>query len=283
MSFVQNIINGILLGGIYALLGVGMTMMFGIVKLTNLAHGEFIIMGAFASTLLAQALGIDPILTLIITVPCMFLIGMVLQSVLINRVMLQGSEPALLVTFGLSIILQDAMLLLFTADARSASANLSYRTSNIPLGGGLYISVIGLIVFVISLLTILILSVFLNKTYMGRSIRATSDDITAASLMGVNVRRTYGIAMGIAMATAAVAGLGVGLRWTFYPSSGGDYLLIAFGVVVIGGMGSIPGTLVGGLVFGLAQVFGGANYGQLISYILLIIMLAVRPQGLFSK
>ena len=283
MTFIQNIINGILLGGIYALLGVGMTMMFGIVKLTNLAHGEFIIMGAFASTLIAQALGVDPILTLIITVPCMFLLGMFLQSVLINRVMLQGSEPALLVTFGLSIILQDAMLLLFTADARSASANLSYRTSNIPLGGGLYISVIGLIVFVISLLTILILSVFLNKTYMGRSIRATSDDITAASLMGVNVRRTYGIAMGIAMATAAVAGLGVGLRWTFYPSSGGDYLLIAFGVVVIGGMGSIPGTLVGGLVFGLAQVFGGANYGQLISYILLIIMLAVRPQGLFSK
>lgn len=281
MSFIQNIINGILLGGIYALLGVGMTMMFGIVKLTNLAHGEFIIMGSFASTLLAQAFGIDPIITLIITVPCMFIIGMVLQSVLINRVMLQGSEPALLVTFGLSIILQDAMLLLFTADARRA--NVPYSTTNIQLGGGLYISVLDLIVFVISLLTILILTIFLRRTYMGRSIRATSDDTVAASLMGVSVRRTYGIAMGIAMATAAVAGLGVGMRWTFYPSSGGTYLLIAFGVVVIGGMGSIPGTLVAGLVFGLAQVFGGANYGLLVSYILLIIMLAVRPQGLFSK
>lgn len=281
MSFIQNIINGILLGGIYALLGVGMTMMFGIVKLTNLAHGEFIIMGSFASTLLAQALGIDPIITLIITVPCMFIIGMVLQSVLINRVMLQGSEPALLVTFGLSIILQDAMLLLFTADARRA--NVPYSTTNIQLGGGLYISVLDLLVFFISLLTILILTIFLRRTYMGRSIRATSDDTVAASLMGVSVRRTYGIAMGIAMATAAVAGLGVGMRWTFYPSSGGTYLLIAFGVVVIGGMGSIPGTLVAGLVFGLAQVFGGANYGLLVSYILLIIMLAVRPQGLFSK
>lgn len=281
MSFVQNIINGILLGGIYALLGVGMTMMFGIVKLTNLAHGEFIIMGAFASTLLAQAMGVDPIVTLIITVPCMFIIGMVLQSVLINRVMLQGSEPALLVTFGLSIILQDAMLLLFTADARRA--NVPYSTTNIGLPGGLYISVLDLIVFAISLVTILILTIFLRKTYMGRSIRATSDDTVAASLMGVSVRRTYGIAMGIAMATAAVAGLGVGMRWTFYPSSGGTYLLIAFGVVVIGGMGSIPGTLVAGLVFGLAQVFGGANYGLLVSYILLIIMLAVRPQGLFSK
>ena len=140
-----------------------------------------------------------------------------------------------------------------------------------------------LIVFAISLITSLILTIFLRKTYMGRAIRATSDDTTAAALMGVSVKKTYAIALGIAMATAAVAGLGVGMRWTFYPSSGGSYLLIAFGGVVIGGMGSIPGTLVAGLVFGLAQVLGGANYGQLISYILLIVMLAVRPQGLFSK
>lgn len=277
----QYLINGILLGGIYALLGVGMTMMFGIVKLTNLAHGEFIIMGAFGSTMLAQWLGVDPILTLIITVPLMFVIGMVLQTVLINRVMLQGSEPALLVTFGLSIILQDLFLLLFTADAQRA--NVAYNTKTIALGSNLYISVLDLIVFAISLVTILILTIFLRKTYMGRAIRATSDDTAAASLMGVSVKRTYAIALGIAMATAAVAGLGVGMRWTFYPSSGGSYLLIAFGVVVIGGMGSIPGTLVAGLVFGLAQVLGGAKYGQLVSYILLIAMLAVRPQGLFSK
>lgn len=277
----QYLINGILLGGIYALLGVGMTMMFGIVKLTNLAHGEFIIMGAFGSTMLARWLGVDPILTLIITVPLMFIIGVVLQTVLINRVMLQGSEPALLVTFGLSIILQDLFLLLFTADAQRA--NVPYNTKTIPLFNDLYIPVLDLIVFGISLATILILTIFLRKTYMGRAIRATSDDTTAATLMGVSVKKTYAIALGIAMATAAVAGLGVGMRWTFYPSSGGSYLLIAFGVVVIGGMGSIPGTLVAGLVFGLAQVLGGANYGQLISYILLIIMLAVRPQGLFSK
>ena len=277
----QYLINGILLGGIYALLGVGMTMMFGIVKLTNLAHGEFIIMGAFGSTMLARWMGVDPILTLIITVPLMFIVGVVLQTVLINRVMLQGSEPALLVTFGLSIILQDLFLLLFTADAQRA--NVAYNTKTIPLFSGLYISVLDLIVFGISLLTILILTIFLRKTYMGRAIRATSDDTDAASLMGVSVKKTYAIALGIAMATAAVAGLAVGMQWTYYPSSGGNYLLIAFGVVVIGGMGSIPGTLVAGLIFGLAQVAGGANYGILVSYILLIIMLAVRPQGLFSK
>ncbi|MBR3403327.1 MAG: branched-chain amino acid ABC transporter permease [Parasporobacterium sp.] len=280
MHVIQLIINGILLGGIYAVLGVGMTMIFGIVKLTNLAHGEFVILGAYGSTLLAQALGVDPILTLIVTVPCMFLIGMGLQTGLINRVMLKGSEPALLVTFGLSIILQDAMLLLFTADARHAGAAYS---STILKIGGINIALLDIILLVISLVTILILTMFLNKTYMGRSIRATSDDTQAASLMGVSVRKTYAIAMGIALATAAVAGLCIGLKWTFYASSGGSYLLIAFGVVVIGGMGSIPGTLVAGLVFGLAQVIGGANYGLLVSYILLIIMLAVRPQGLFSK
>ena len=276
----QILINGILLGAIYALLGVGMSMMFGIVKLTNLGHGEFIIMGAFGSTILSSALGINPILTLVVTVPVMFLLGMVLQSVLINRVMLRGAEPALLVTFGLSIILKDAMLLLFTADAQKIG--VSYATASLNLGG-ISISVLNLVVFAISLITILVLTLFLRKTYMGRAIRATSDDTVAASLMGVSVKKTYGVAMGIAMATAAIAGLCVGMRWTFYPSSGGEYLLIAFGVVVIGGMGSIPGTLVAGLVFGLAQVIGGANYGMFISYIVLLVMLAVRPQGLFSK
>ena len=222
MHVIQLIINGILLGGIYAVLGVGMTMIFGIVKLTNLAHGEFVILGAYGSTLLAQALGVDPILTLIVTVPCMFLIGMGLQTGLINRVMLKGSEPALLVTFGLSIILQDAMLLLFTADARHAGAAYS---STILKIGGINIALLDIILLVISLVTILILTMFLNKTYMGRSIRATSDDTQAASLMGVSVKRTYGIAMGIAMATAAVAGLCIALKWTYYPSSGGGYLL----------------------------------------------------------
>lgn len=280
MQVIQLIINGILLGGIYAVLGVGMTMIFGIVKLTNLAHGEFVILGAYGSTLLAQAIGVDPLLTLIVTVPLMFLIGMGLQTGLINRVMQKGSEPALLVTFGLSIILQNAMLLIFTADARHSGA--AYSSINIKLGE-ISIALQDVILLAVSLLTILVLTLFLNRTYMGRSIRATSDDTQAASLMGVSVKKTYAIAMGIALATAAVAGLCIGLKWTYYASSGGQYLLIAFGVVVIGGMGSIPGTLVAGLVFGLAQVIGGANYGLLISYILLIIMLAVRPQGLFSK
>ena len=276
----QLIINGLLLGGVYAIMGVGMTMIFGIVKLTNLAHGEFIIIGAYASTLLATKLGVDPILTLIITIPLMFLIGMGLQSGLINRVMLKGSEPALLVTFGLSIILQDAMLLLFTADARHTGGPYSSKTFHI---GSISIALLDVILLIISLITILVLAWFLKSTYLGRSIRAISDDTQAASLMGVNVKRTYGVAMGIAMATAAVAGLCVALKWTFYPSSGGSYLLTSFGVGVIGGMGSIPGALAAGFIFGIATVCGGANYGTLVGYLILIAMLAIRPQGLFSK
>ena len=279
VDFLQLAINGILLGGFYALLGVGMTMIFGIVGLTNLAHGDFVILGAYLSTLLASLAGVEPILTLIVTSPLMFVLGMALQRGLINHVMDKGSEPALLVTFGLSIILQDAALLLFSADARHIPAGYSLETLHL---GGIDISLLNVILFAIGAVCMLALSLFLSKTYTGRAIRAVSDDPEAARLSGINVRRIYGIAMGFAMATAAVAGLCVGLKWTFYPSSGGNYLLIAFIVVVIGGMGSIPSTLLAGLAFGLAQVIGGANYGLVISYAVLLIVLAVRPKGLLG-
>lgn len=277
---IQQIVNGILLGGVYALVGVGMSMIFGIVQLTNLAHGEFVILSAYLSTTLCTALGLHPLLTLIITVPLMFVVGIVLQNLLINRVMARGSEPALLVTFGLSIIIQNALLLVFSADAQRMVT--SFQSMSINLGA-IKLPVLNLLVFAIGVVVVVMLDVFMKKTYLGQSIRATSDDTTAASLMGVNVKRTYGVAMGIAMGTAALAGLCVGMPWTFYPTSGSQYLIIAFGVVVIGGMGSIKGTLIAGLVFGLAQVLGGTNYGMLVSYIVLLVMLIVRPQGLFSK
>ena len=277
---VQQIINGILLGGVYALVGVGMSMIFGIVQLTNLAHGEFVILSAYLSTVLCTGLGLHPLLTLIITVPLMFVIGIILQNLLINRVMARGSEPALLVTFGLSIIIQNGLLLLFSADAQRMVT--SFQSKSIDLGP-IKLPVLNLLVFAIGVVVVLLLDLFMKKTYLGQSIRATSDDKVAASLMGVNVKRTYGIAMGIALGTAALAGLCVGMPWTFYPTTGSQYLIIAFGVVVIGGMGSIKGTLIAGLILGLAQVLGGTNYGMLVSYIVLLVMLIFRPQGLFSK
>ena len=280
MYFVQVIVNGILLGSVYALLGVGMTMIFGIVKLTNLAHGEFVVLGAYLSTVLTPLFGIDPVLTLVFTVPLMFLTGFLLQYFLIGRAMKKGAEAALLVTFGLSIILQDGMLMIFTADARHIVASYSMMTVSV---GPLEVSVLHLVLFAISLVSILSLSMFLKYTHTGRAIRATSDDSDAAALSGVNISKVYSIAMGIAMASAAVAGLCVGMKWTYYPSSGGSYLLIAFVVVVIGGMGSVPGTMVAGVLFGLAQVIGGANYGLLISYVMLLIVLVIRPKGIFGK
>ena len=277
----QQLVNGLLLGGTYALVGVGMSMIFGIVKLTNLAHGEFIILAAYLSVMFCTALGLHPLLTLIITVPLMFILGYLLQTLLINRMMARGSEPALLVTFGLSIIIQNALLLIFTADAQRLIVR--FQSRSIPLFHNVSIPVLSLVCCGIGLLTILILHFFLQKTFLGQSIRATSDDTVAAGLMGINVRRTYGVAMGIALATTAIAGVVVGMPSTFYPTSGSEYLIIAFGVVVIGGMGSIKGTMVAGFVFGLARVLGGANYGLMAAYLVLLIMLAVRPQGLFSR
>lgn len=279
-GIIQLALNGILLGGFYALLGVGMTMIFGIIGLTNLAHGEFVILGAYASTMLAAWLGVDPILSLVVTVPVMFLAGLLIQRLLINRIMDKNKESALLVTFGLSIILQDALLLLFSADMQHAFTAYSLETLHFA---GLDLSLLNIILFAVSAVCLAALTWFLSKTDTGRAIRAVADDPYAAMLSGINTRWICAVAMGISMATAAVGGLCVGLKWTFHPSSGGDYLLISFIVVVIGGMGSVPGTFLAGLIFGLAQVFGGASYGMLISYLALLIILAVRPNGLLGK
>ena len=279
MAILQLLVNGVLLGGMYALLGVGMTMIFGIVGLTNLSHGEFVILGAYASALLTQWMGVDPVLTLTVSVPLMFLTGVLLQYALFSPAMRKGGEAAMLSTFGTSIILQDAMLLLLSADARHVENVYEFSTLTL---GGIHISLLNLVLFLISLAAVVLLSSLLHFTYLGRAIRAVSDDHEAAALNGVNVRKIYAIAMGIVMATAAVSGLCVGLKWTFYPSSGGKYLLISFIVVVIGGMGSIPGTFAAGLVFGLAQVVGGTNYGMLISYLLLLLMLVIKPKGLLG-
>lgn len=274
MAIVQLLVNGILLGSVYALLGLGMAMIFGIVGLTNLAHGEFVVLGAYASTLTASALGVDPVLTLLITVPFMFLAGAFLQYFLINPAMDRGAEPALLVTFAISIILQDGMLLLLSADARHAAVSYGLATFHLA---GLDISILNCVLFMISGLCVLILTLFLNRTYTGRAVRAVSDDKQAAMLSGINVKKVYAAAMGVSTATAAAAGLCVGMKWTFYPSSGGQYLLIAFIVVAIGGMGSIPGTMLAGILFGLAQVVGGANYGLMISYVFMLAAMALRP------
>lgn len=280
MYIVQVLVNGILLGGIYAGIGLGMSLILGIVKLTNLAHGEYIIMGAFLSSILTTALGIDPLLTLFVSVPTMFFFGYALQRVLINHGMKRGAEPALLVTFGISIILKDGMLMLFTPDARHVAT--SYSNSVVTVAG-IDISLLNIILLIVCAVFIFVLKRFLEKTDIGRAIRATADDTEAAQLSGINVAHTFAIAMGIATAASAVAGTCVSMKWTFYPTSGGEYLLIAFVVVVISGLGDIRGTLLAGVMFGLMQVIGGASYGRLISYIFLIVILVFNPRELMGR
>ncbi|MBO4905262.1 MAG: branched-chain amino acid ABC transporter permease, partial [Lachnospiraceae bacterium] len=271
MYILQVLINGILLGGVYAVIGLGMSLILGIVRLTNLAHGEYILLGAYGSMVLSSSLGIDPLISLAITVPLMFGWGYLVQRNLVNKAMRDGEESALLVTFGISVILKDAMLLVFGADARHMAT--SYGNSTVMIAG-LSISVLNILLLVISGISILVLSVFIRRTGIGRSIRAVSDDPDAAALSGINVGRTFAIASGLAAASAAIAGACVGMKWTWYPSSGGHYLLIAFVIVVIGGLGNVAGTFAAGMIFGLIQVIGGASYGLFISYVFLIVLLA---------
>lgn len=281
----QDILNGLLLGGLYAIVAIGLSTIFGIVKLVNLAHGDLMILASYLSLFLVTALSVSPLLTLVAIIPVMFAIGYILQRFLLNRVLGEEMEPPLLVAFGVSIILQNLMLMAFTPDARSLMSELSLMTFS--LGGNLSVPVLYLINFFIALTVIAGQHYFLQNTYMGRGIRAASDDKYAAQLMGVNTKNTYAVAMGIAIMTAGVAGVLVGMTFTFYPHSGSQYLIIAFGVVVIGGLGSMKGTFVGGLILALAQILGarvfGPGYQLLCGYVVLLIVLAVRPQGILGR
>lgn len=281
----QPIVNGILLGGLYAAIGIGMSMIFGIMRLTNLAHGDMLVLSSYLSFVFIKYFGLNPLSSLVLVIPLMFVIGYVIQSSLLNRVLGRGAEPPLLVTFGISIILQNTLLAIFTPDARSLSSNLV--TKSIALTSNVSIPVIYLVDFLVGGFVILILSLYLKYTYQGQAIRAASDDGNVAKLMGINIKWIYSIAMGIAMAASGVAGVLVGMTYNFYPNTGTQYLIIAFGVVVIGGLGSMAGTLAAGIILGLAQVLGAHFLGtgmQLLSgYIVLLAVLVLRPQGLFTR
>ena len=277
-------INGILLGGLYGVVGIGLSMVFGIMRQVNLAHGELMILSSYLSLLFLQVLGLHPLLTLFLVAPLMFFIGYLIQIFLFNRVMQRGMEPFLMISFGLSIIIQNALLLIFTPDARSLETAMVIK--GVEVFGRFNIPLIYLVNFAVGVLVLTALQQFMKRTYMGWAINASADNETAAKLMGINVNKVYAYAMGIAAVTAAISGVLVGMTFTFYPHSGTQYLIIAFGVVIIGGLGSLPGTFLGGLVLGVSQLFGGRILGpgfQLLSgYIILLIILTLRPQGILG-
>ncbi len=281
---IQCIVTGILLGGLYSMIGIGMSLVFGIMGLTNLAHGDLMILGTYITMVAANALGCGLVVSTIISVLVMCVLGFLIQQFLVNQVMDKGDAPALLVTFGLSIFLSNLMLKIFSADNQIINNPLASK--NVVTTQYLSISASYLTSFIIACVIIIGLSLMMQKTNFGRSIRATSDDVMAAELMGVNTKLAYAAAMVICMGITAVAGSLVGSTFTFYPSSGTQYLIIAFGVVVIGGMGSLFGTLIGGILLGVAQLVGGNIFGSgvqmLVAYIVLLVILALRPNGLFA-
>lgn len=280
----EPLMNGILLGGLYGVVGIGLSMVFGIMRQVNLAHGELMIMSSYFSLLCMQVLGLHPLVTIIIVAPIMFFIGYYIQILLFNRVMQRGMEPFLMISFGLSIIIQNALLLTFTPDARSLETVLVVKS--VDIFGKFSVPLIYLVNFTVGLVVLIGLQQFMKRTYLGWAINASADNETAAKLMGINAKKVYGCALGIAAVTAAISGVLVGMTFTFYPHSGTQYLIIAFGVVIIGGLGSLPGTFLGGLVLGVSQLFGGRILGpgfQLLSgYIILLIVLTVRPQGILG-
>ena len=285
LTSLEPLINGILLGGLYAVIGIGLSMIFGIMKQVNLAHGELMILSSYFSFFFSQLLGLPPLLTLLLVFPALFIFGYLLQAFLFNRVLGKGMEPYLMISFGLSIILQNALLLIFTPDARSLKTGLIIQTLDVY--GLLHVPVIYLVDFAGGVLMIGFLHLFMKRTYLGRAIRASADDLSASKLMGINIRKIYALAMGIAAVTAAMSGVLVGMTFTFYPHSGTQYLIIAFGVVIIGGMGSLPGTFLGGLILGISQLVGaqflGPGFQLLSGYLILLIVLTIRPQGLLGR
>ena len=285
MVWVDTLIQGILLGGLYALFATGLSLIFGIMRLVNLAHGDLMVLGAFAVLLLVEALGLPVLLSAIVAAGIMFGLGYALQYVVLNRTLGRDILPPLLVTFGLSIMLQNGMLEAFSADSRRIAAG-GLESASISLGGGLAVGVMPLITFAAAIVVILLLNSLFYGTETGRAFRATSDDPATAQLMGIDNRRIFALAMALSFTVIAIAGLFLGMRANFDPVIGPARLIYAFEAVIIGGLGSLWGTLAGGVVLGVAQTIGARIDPQwqiLAGHIAFLVVLILRPRGLFPR
>ncbi|MHB1250962.1 MAG: branched-chain amino acid ABC transporter permease [Acidimicrobiales bacterium] len=285
MIWVNVIIQGILVGGFYALFACGLSLMFGVLKVINLAHGDMAVVAAYVAVLLSPHLHIAMLWSFLVVVPIFGLLGYVLQRTLIQRSIDRDPFTTLLVTFGLSVVIENLLLELYTANGRTVNIGSIIAQSWHP-GSIVYISYVSLVVLAVAVLVLAVLQLFLSKSRTGRLIRAVADDREAAQLSGANYRHIFGIAAAIAFATVALAGIAYGMMTQFAPTSGGVNLLFAFEAVVIGGIGSLWGTLVGGVALGVAQQFGAhlnPQYQVLAGNLLFLAVLAIRPQGLFGK
>ena len=285
VAWVDTILQGLLLGGLYALFATGLSLIFGVMRIVNLAHGDLSILAAFLAVVAVESLGLDPFVALVLVAPLMAAFGYVLQTLVLNRLLGQGILPPILVTFGLSIIIQNALLEIFSADSRRLNPG-GIETASVALGGQLAVGWLPLITLAVAVAILLGLQGLIGRLSVGRAFRATSDDQETAELMGIDNRRLYGLAMALSLGIVAVAGVFLGIRTTFTFASGPDRLLFAFEAVIIGGLGSLWGTLVGGAVLGVAQTVGAKlspGWGILTGHLVFLAVLLLRPQGLFAK
>lgn len=285
MEWIGTIVQGVLLGGLYALFATGLALIFGVMRLVNIAHGDLIVVASFVALAVVEGLGVHPLASLLIVVPLMFGFGYVLQRWLLNFTLGEDILPPLLVTFGLSIIIQNLLLEAFTADSRKLAGG-AIETASIRLTDGLAVGVVPVMIFLTAIAAIAGLRLLFYRTQLGRAFRATSDDPATARLMGIDNRRLFALAMAVSLAVVAVAGVFLGMRTNFDPSIGPGRLLYAFEAVIIGGLGSLWGTLVGGIILGVAQSIGAKldpGFQILAGHIAFLVVLVLRPRGLFPR
>lgn len=285
IGWLDTIIQGVLLGGLYALFAVGLSLIFGIMRLVNLAHGDLIVLAAFIILAIVNALGIEAFTAALVAAPMMFVVGFVLQYVVLNQTLGRDILPPLLVTFGLSIIIQNGLLEAFSADSQRLNAG-TLETDSIALGSGLAVGVMPLMVLLSAIAVIFALNALFYWAPLGRAFRATSDDPETAQLMGIDNRRIFAMAMGVAMVVTTIAALYLGIRSNFDPSIGPARLLYAFEAVIIGGLGSLWGTLAGGIILGVAQTVGAhinPEWQILAGHVAFLVVLVLRPRGLFPR
>jgi branched-chain amino acid transport system permease protein len=284
MEWINAVVQGILLGGLYALFAAGLSLIFGVMRLVNIAHGDLIIAVAYMAYFAIQFLGIGPFESLMIVVPLAAIFGYALQRYLLNWT-LGDDLPPLLVTLGLSVIIQNVLLMAFTADSRKLNGG-SLEVASWKLIEGLQVGVLPVLQFAAAVAVIGALQVLFYRTKIGRSFRATSDDQDVAQLMGIETRHVFAVAMALSLAVVAIAAIFIGVVKSFNPFVGPSLLIYGFEAIVIGGLGSLWGTLAGGVVLGVAQSIGGhVNLGFPIiaGHVALFAVLLFRPQGLFPK
>jgi len=284
-GFINTLLQGVMLGGLYALFAAGLSLIFGIMRLVNLAHGDLIVLAAFVLLVMTQSLGVDPFLATLLAMPLLFAFGYALQHMLLNRTLGRDIMPPLLVTFGLSIIIQNGLLEVFSADSQRLSAGV-IETDSIRLGAGIAVGTVQLFTLASAVGVIFGLKLLFYRTEVGRAFRATSDDPEIAQLMGIDNRQVFSLAMAVAMMVIGVSALYLGMRANFDPTIGPARLLYAFEAVIIGGLGSFWGTLAGGIIIGVAQTIGGSinpEWQILTGHLAFLAVLVLRPRGLFPR